>query len=117
MYDKDDSGSIELAEMTDIIGTLYDMEGVTSSGGEGNISEFLKTTLFQSLSNFIIMVYCVIIIKLLLKTSARASRIFSELDINGDGELSCDEFIRGCMQVHEYVSWSNYGVYNYTNNI
>ena len=56
-----------------------------------------------------------IIIKLLFKTSARASRIFSELDINGDGELSCDEFIRGCMQVHEYVSWSNYGVYNYTN--
>ena len=44
MYDKDDSGSIELAEMTDIIGTLYDMEGVTSSGGEGNISEFLKIT-------------------------------------------------------------------------
>ena len=62
MYDKDDSGSIELAEMTDIIGTLYDMEGVTSSGGEGNISEF-KKNLFQSLSNLIIMVYCVIIIK------------------------------------------------------
>ena len=39
MYDKDDSGTIELSEMTDIIGTLYDMEGVTSSGGEGNISE------------------------------------------------------------------------------
>ena len=49
----------------------------------------------------------------MLKTSARASRIFSELDINGDGELSCDEFIRGCMQVHEYLSWSNYGVYDY----
>ena len=54
MYDKDDSGSIELAEMTDIIGTLYDMEGVTSSGGEGNISEFRKTTFFQSSYNFII---------------------------------------------------------------
>ena len=39
MYDKDDSGTIELSEMTDIIGTLYDMEGVTSSGGEGNISK------------------------------------------------------------------------------
>ena len=32
-------------------------------------------------------------------TIARATRIFSELDINGDGELTCDEFIRGCMQV------------------
>lgn len=39
MYDKDDSGTIELSEMTDIIGTLYDMEGVNSSGGEGNISK------------------------------------------------------------------------------
>ena len=39
MYDKDESGTIELVEMTDIIGTLYDMEGVSSSGGEGNISK------------------------------------------------------------------------------
>ena len=29
MYDKDSSGSIELAEMIEIIGTLYEMEGVS----------------------------------------------------------------------------------------
>ena len=29
MYDKDNSGSIELAEMIEIIGTLYEMEGVS----------------------------------------------------------------------------------------
>ena len=28
MYDKDGSGSIELPEMIEIIGTLYEMEGV-----------------------------------------------------------------------------------------
>ena len=27
MYDKDGSGTIELAEMVTVIGTLYDMEG------------------------------------------------------------------------------------------
>ena len=29
MYDKDGSGSIDLAEMIEIIGTLYEMEGVS----------------------------------------------------------------------------------------
>ena len=29
MYDKDGSGTIELPEMIEIIGTLYEMEGVT----------------------------------------------------------------------------------------
>ena len=103
MYDKDDSGTIELSEMTDIIGTLYDMEGVNSSGGEGNISKIdniLRIQLqwvhtghkksIRHIQKLIIIIY---------NTIARATRIFSELDINGDGELTCDEFIRGCMQV------------------
>jgi len=29
MYDKDGSGSIELPEMIEIIGTLYEMEGIS----------------------------------------------------------------------------------------
>ena len=29
MYDKDGSGSIDLPEMIEIIGTLYEMEGVS----------------------------------------------------------------------------------------
>ena len=37
MYDKDNSGSIELAEMIEIIGTLYEMEGVSKV----NIKVFL----------------------------------------------------------------------------
>ena len=30
MYDKDGSGTIELAEMVTVIGTLYDMEGINN---------------------------------------------------------------------------------------
>ena len=49
MYDKDGSGTIELPEMIEIIGTLYEMEGVTRvsntallklSGGSGDYLHF-----------------------------------------------------------------------------
>ena len=33
----------------------------------------------------------------------RGKRIFSELDINDDGEISCEEFVRGCMHDPELV--------------
>ena len=33
----------------------------------------------------------------------RAKQIFAELDINGDGSLTCDEFIAGCMKDDDMV--------------
>ena len=33
----------------------------------------------------------------------RGRRIFNELDINGDGSISCEEFVKGCMQDQELV--------------
>ena len=33
----------------------------------------------------------------------RGRRIFDELDINDDGEISCEEFVRGCMMDPELV--------------
>ena len=33
----------------------------------------------------------------------RAKQIFDELDIDGDGTLTCDEFINGCMKDEEMV--------------
>ena len=43
MYDKDNSGSIELSEMIEIIGTLYEMEGVSKVC-------FLNLYIFNTLS-------------------------------------------------------------------
>ena len=36
-------------------------------------------------------------------SEARGKRIFSELDINDDGEITCEEFVRGCMHDPELV--------------
>ena len=45
MYDKDGSGSIELPEMIEIIGTLYEMEGVP------------KVTIFTKFNHTIIKIW------------------------------------------------------------
>ena len=34
----------------------------------------------------------------------RAEALFAELDVNGDGSLSCEEFIRGCMDDKEMLA-------------
>ena len=39
----------------------------------------------------------------------RASKIFRELDINGDGELDEDEFVKGCMDDTDLMSMLNSG--------
>ena len=33
----------------------------------------------------------------------RAKQIFRELDVNGDGSITCDEFVKGCMKDEEMV--------------
>ena len=35
--------------------------------------------------------------------AARGRRLFAELDINDDGSLTCEEFVKGCMQDPELV--------------
>ena len=40
---------------------------------------------------------------ILFEFYSRGRRIFSELDINDDGQISCEEFVRGCMHDQELV--------------
>ena len=39
----------------------------------------------------------------------RARKIFGELDINGDGELDCEEFVKGCMEDKDLLQTLNGG--------
>ena len=63
MWDVDDSGCINLTEMTNIIATMDDVEGVEQDPKPGQ--------LFSRLS-----------------ARMRAKEIFDRLDVNGDGELT-----------------------------
>ena len=108
MYDKDNSGSIELSEMIEIIGTLYEMEGVSKVC-------FLNLYIFNTLS-IMFQIYhiksCLLVtISLIIQENAaeRARKIFSELDINGDGELDCEEFVKGCMEDKDLLQTLNGG--------
>ena len=76
MYDKDASGSIELREMVEIVSTLYDMEGV---GGVG-------------MRLWPVVLMCDI---LQIKAPERARAIFSDLDFDGDGMITEQEFVLG----------------------
>ena len=33
----------------------------------------------------------------------RAKKIFGELDVNGDGELTSDEFVKGCLEDSDLI--------------
>ena len=41
--------------------------------------------------------------------SERARKIFGELDVNGDGELDCEEFVKGCMEDKDLLQTLNGG--------
>ena len=41
--------------------------------------------------------------------SERARKIFAELDINGDGTLDADEFVKGCMEDKDLLQTLNGG--------
>ena len=78
---QDDSGTIEMAELVEIIGTLYEMEVVTSL----KKWQHGKIEILQGVNKEF--------------ASARAEKIFEQLDEDGNGELDEEEFCRFCIVV------------------
>ena len=70
--------SVELEEMIEIIGTLYEIIGVSKVG-------------------IVLTVKC-IIDNVQDTATEHAKTVFSSLDIDGDGELTEDEFVKGCLE-------------------
>ncbi|XP_023331294.1 neuronal calcium sensor 2 isoform X2 [Eurytemora carolleeae] len=76
LYDEDNSGSVQLAEMEKVMECVYNMfEGMGQRpSGDPKI---------------------------------RAKEIFEKIDINGDGELTENEFVRGCSEDKEMMTLLN----------
>ncbi|XP_050465734.1 neuronal calcium sensor 2 isoform X1 [Cataglyphis hispanica] len=71
MYDVDGNGVIDMQEMTKIVQAIYDMLGACSSNRPADSAE------------------------------ERAKNIFAKMDENNDGQLTQEEFLKGCLQDEE----------------
>ncbi|KAK8378177.1 hypothetical protein O3P69_018860 [Scylla paramamosain] len=67
MYDVDGNGVIDVSEMTKIVQAIYDMLGTNSASRPADSAE------------------------------ERAKAIFSKMDENNDGNLTQEEFLKGCL--------------------
>ena len=83
LFDRDKSGTISAKAMVEGIGTLYSVEGHKQVVVDLNCSfpsaQFFNASPFQS------------------EASERAEMLFGQLDRDLDGEITQEEFIRGCL--------------------
>ena len=94
-------GTIELKEMSEIIETLYEMEGVSKVGILFNLKTCFQKWNEQSskINAFLgsqLDIYSNLMSKFWLQLNAgeKAAMIFSDLDIDGNGTVDEEEFIR-----------------------
>ena len=80
MYDEDDSGVIDMEEMTKFSSYLYQIEGA---------SEVRKRLLFKKDFEIIFTQS---------EAIERSQDLFTELDVDESGEIDKEEFIRGCLR-------------------
>ena len=79
--------------MVEIVCNLYEMEGIS------------KVTFFGHLS--LILTY----LKLQDTAEKNARKVFGQLDIDRDGELNEDEFVKGCLKVLVKILKMNFHIF------
>ena len=82
MYDEDGSGKIDRQEMEEIISTLFELNGICEV--RHNIMQ-RPSTLVMTIQKY---------------SKEAAMRLFCKLDVNKTGEVSEEDFIRGCLADH-----------------
>mmetsp|Transcript_9918 Transcript_9918/g.14614 ORF Transcript_9918/g.14614 Transcript_9918/m.14614 type:complete len:195 (-) Transcript_9918:78-662(-) len=73
MFDIDGNGTIEYDEMLKLISSLFKMIASKSHGDNPKVMEKMES-----------------------QAKERVDHIFSKMDVNGDGELTLEEFTQGC---------------------
>ena len=84
------SGTIELKEMSEIIETLYEMEGVSKVQNTDNSGYYC---LLVSSLHLCYKIW-VITITIQMNAGEKAALIFGDLDVDGDGTVDEEEFIK-----------------------
>ena len=74
-------------EMVEIVGNLYEMEGISKVTSHISNLDYIKAINILTFVTF-------------QDTAEKNARmVFSQLDIDRDGELNEDEFVKGCLKV------------------
>ena len=84
------TGTIDVTEMVEIVGNLYEVEGVSKVC---IVDPYIARN------------------KVLTKDTAmdRATTVFKLLDVNADGELNENEFVEGCLEDQNLINMLNSG--------
>ena len=90
MWDVDDSGSINVTEMTNIIATMDDVEGVEQ---EPKVMQTRLCPIFNTIHHQPGQLFS------RLSARMRAKEIFDRLDVDGDGEITMSEFVEGYLRL------------------
>ena len=99
MWDVDDSGSINVTEMTNIIATMDDVEGVEQEPKVTQKSYTPCNMLRNFIASYQYVYYQAGQLFTRLSARMRAKEIFDRLDVDGDGEITMTEFVEGYLRL------------------
>ena len=85
-----ETGTIDVEEMVEIVGNMYEMEGVSKVGIDDEIVDTNNLSTKDT-------------------AMERATAVFKMLDVNADGELNEDEFVDGCIEDQNLINLLNSG--------
>ena len=77
--------AVELEEMVEMIGILYEMQGVSQVGKKQSLDSFITPSIVKDTA------------------TEHAKAVFNTLDTDGSGELTEEEFVKGFLKDLEKV--------------
>lgn len=98
MYDVDGNGVIDIQEMTKIVQVSCPTENAVNIRTTVTFASFLRSIITQAIYD---MLGACSSNRPADSAEERAKSIFAKMDENNDGQLTQDEFLKGCLQDEE----------------